>query len=93
LPSNQKGSSECLLLVTIVSLVQDVSLLVIDEHMLEYQPKKEAKARQDAAGEPIPVTHIPRKPHPNGLIAYPLATFVPHPVQSPPKKILKAFWK
>ncbi len=32
-------------------------------------------------GEPIPVTYIPRKPHPNGLLDYLLVTYVSHPTK------------
>jgi len=46
---------------------------------MEYQPSHEMKEKAVINGEPIPVIYIPRKPHPNGLLAYISATFLPHP--------------
>lgn len=40
------------------------------------------KSKAESDGEPIPVTYIPRKPHPNGLLLYQLVTYVQHPAKS-----------
>ena len=66
-----------------ISLITTVTL---DESMIEYQPDKTKKAQCIKNGEPIPVVYIPRKPHPNGLKLYTLATYINHP-SKPGKKI------
>ena len=63
------------------SFAHDVSVVVVDEHMNAYQPKAHVKARAENRGEPIPVTFIQRKSHPNGLLEYLLVTFVSHPAR------------
>ena len=64
------------------SFARDVSVVVVDEqHMNAYQPKAHIKARAENRGEPIPVTFIQRKPHPNGLLEYLLVTYVQHPAR------------
>jgi hypothetical protein len=37
------------------------------------------KKKREQEGEPIPKMYIPRKPHPNGLLVYLLATYVKNP--------------
>ena len=64
---------------TFTSHVQDISVIAIDETMIEYQPSAVVKKKADDAGEPIPVVFIPRKPHPNGLLLYQAVTIVPNP--------------
>jgi hypothetical protein len=49
--------------------------------MNDYQPSAPVKTRNDSKQEPIPVVFIPRKPHPNGLLVYLLASFINHPVR------------
>jgi hypothetical protein len=48
---------------------------------MAYQPSAEAKQKALRNGDYIPVTFIPRKPHPNGLLAYLLASFIVHPLE------------
>lgn len=62
------------------SVISSISLVVIDEHMNKYEPKKEAKNKAEDLQEPIPVQYIPRKPHPNGLLVYLLASHVVNPL-------------
>lgn len=57
-------------------------MVTVDEHMNEYQPTKEIKSKADEDGEPIPVVYIPRKPHPNGLLEYILATYIDNPIRT-----------
>jgi len=52
---------------------------------MEYQPSATVKEAMDLSGEPIPVTFIERKPHPNGLLAYLLSSYVVHPRDSSKK--------
>jgi len=40
------------------------------------------KNNAEKEGEPIPVKFIPRKPHPNGLLEYILASYITHPCRS-----------
>ena len=61
------------------SLIEDCTLCTLDESVMEYQPSAVVKEAMEKAGEPIPVVYIQRKPHPNGLLAYILSSFVPHP--------------
>lgn len=58
--------------------MESISVVTIDESVIAYQPKKEAKSNAEKKEEPIPMVYIPRKPHPNGLLIYQLATFVQH---------------
>lgn len=51
-------------------------LVVFDEQLSGYHPSKIVKDKARAAGDPIPVQYIPRKPDPNGLLLYLLATYV-----------------
>jgi hypothetical protein len=64
------------------SVVESVFVATVDEHLHAYQPT--SKRKRDAAqhGEPIPVIHIPRKPHKNGLLDYLLVTYISHPTKS-----------
>lgn len=57
-------------------------MLTVDEHMNAYQPSSKTKEYADKVlFEPIPVTHIPRKPHANGLIEYLFVTYVDNPAR------------
>ena len=56
--------------------------MTIDESLISYEPKQEAKNKAIAKGEPIPLMYIPRKPHPNGLLIYQLVTFVENPLSN-----------
>ncbi|MCL6558753.1 MAG: hypothetical protein K6U74_08090 [Firmicutes bacterium] len=64
-----------------ISLIQKVDIVVIDEHINAYQPRADIKKIAIERGEPIPVVFIPRKPHPNGLLAYITATYIKHPTK------------
>jgi hypothetical protein len=61
------------------SLLESVHLAVIDEGLIAYNPSIEVMKKREQEGEPIPKVYIPRKPHPNGLLAYILATYVKNP--------------
>jgi hypothetical protein len=66
-PSIQEILDICgLLRQAFIGFVSGVQLVVIDEFVMAYQPRKEVKAATEIKGEPIPVVFIPRKPHPNG---------------------------
>lgn len=43
--------------------------------MWSYQPSKKKKQEAIKNEEPIPLIYIPRKPHPNGLLSYMMATY------------------
>jgi hypothetical protein len=58
------------------SFIENVSLVAVDETLVSYQPFPK-KQQAESLGEPIPVVYIPRKPHPNGLEAFLLASYVP----------------
>lgn len=64
-----------------VSIIESLSVAVIDESVIGYQPRLEVKQKAELNGEPIPVTYIPRKPHPNGLLIYLACTFISHPTK------------
>jgi hypothetical protein len=53
----------------------------VDESVIGYQPGSTAKKEAESRGEPIPVVYIPRKPHPNGLEIFLVATSVEHPAR------------
>jgi hypothetical protein len=55
-------------------------VVVVDEHMEEYQPKGTTKTKAKSSGKFIPVIFIPQKPHPNGFLIYLLVTYTHHPV-------------
>jgi hypothetical protein len=59
--------------------VSNINLVIIDESIIAYQPKKGAKNKATEKGKPIPVVFIPQKPSPNGIMHYPLTTFVNNP--------------
>ena len=59
--------------------ISQVSVVVGDEAVLEYQPSPDSKKAHEHRGDPIPVVFIPRKPHPNGFLLYLLATYVEDP--------------
>jgi hypothetical protein len=69
-------------LFTKASFLEKVGIVTIDESLIGYQPSDEAKKREDANGNPIPVVFIPRKPHPNGLIFYTVCSYLPNPLYS-----------
>ena len=48
---------------------------------MAYQPSFAVKQKVLKNGDFIHVTFIPRKPHPNGLLAFLLASFIIHPLQ------------
>ena len=56
----------------------------MDEELDAYQPSSITKKRAERQGEPIPTVHIPRKPHPNGLlihlVTFQLATTIQSPI-------------
>jgi hypothetical protein len=60
------------------SFIKNVSLVTVDETLVAYQPSPKKKQQAESLGEPIPVIYIPRKPHPNGLEAFLLVSYVPH---------------
>ena len=59
--------------------ISQISVVVGDEAVAEYQPAAATKKKHEKMGDPIPVIYIPRKPHPNGFLFYLLATFVSDP--------------
>jgi hypothetical protein len=63
------------------SFIENVSLVTVDETLVAYQPSPKKKQQAESLGEPIPVVYIPRKPHSNGLEAFLLASYVPHPAR------------
>jgi hypothetical protein len=63
------------------SFIENVSLVTVDETLVAYQSSSKKKQQAESLGEPIPVVYIPRKPHPNGLEAFLLAGYVPHPAR------------
>jgi hypothetical protein len=63
-----------------ISTLSRVFVVVCDEHINAYQPLHTTKAKANQAGEPISVIYMPRKPHPNGLFLYLLATYVKCPI-------------
>jgi hypothetical protein len=79
-PSIQEILDICgLLRQVFTSFVSGVQLLVIDEFVMAYQPRKKVKIAAEIQGEPISVVFIPRKPHPNGLEIFLATTPVDHP--------------
>ena len=60
-------------------LTESVDIVTVDESMIDYQPSSEKKKKSENNGDPIPVVFIKRKPHPNGLLTYILASYVDHP--------------
>jgi len=58
--------------------ISDVSVAVIDESVIGYQPSQKTLEKAEAE-IPIPVVYIPRKPHPNGLECFLAATYVQDP--------------
>lgn len=62
--------------------VSTVTVVTVDESVIGYKPNSIKKNQAEANGEPIPVTFIARKPHPNGLLIYGLASYVNHPKPS-----------
>ncbi len=67
-------------------MIENCTLCALDESLMEYQPSATVKEAMEKIGEPIPVAFIQRKPHPNGLLAYILSSFVVHP-KDPSKKL------
>lgn len=64
-----------------INHLEKTSDALIDESVIGYQPSAAVKKHYEELGEPIPVVHIPRKPHPNGFLIYLIATFVRDPGQ------------
>jgi len=62
-------------------VIRQVFVVVVDEHIQQYEPTTQTQAVAAANGEPIPKVYIPRKPHPNGLLAHLLASYVIHPAR------------
>ena len=69
------------LLHSFTYILQELSVVTIDESLISYQPKKHIKEKSETSGEPIPVVFIKRKPHPNGLLIYNAATYIEHPTE------------
>jgi hypothetical protein len=67
------------------STISRASVVVCDEHINAYQPLHTTKAKADQTGEPISVIYKPRKPHPNDLLLYLLATYVKCPIDQSKK--------
>jgi hypothetical protein len=65
---------------TAISTISHASVVVCDAHINAYRPLYTSKTKADQAGEPISVIYMPRKPHPNGLLLYLLATYVKYPI-------------
>jgi hypothetical protein len=66
---------------TFNNYLDHVEVCVVDESVIGYQPGSKAKKEAESRGEPIPVVYIPRKPHPNGLEIFLVATSVEHPAR------------
>jgi len=54
------------------------SVVAIDETIFAYKVRKEVRVEFENKKDPIPIHYIPRKPHPNGLLAWVLATKSDH---------------
>jgi len=67
---------------SIAKQVSAVSVVTVDESVIGYIPNSIKKEGAETNGEPISVTYISRKPHPNGLLIYGLASYVKHPKPS-----------
>jgi hypothetical protein len=64
-----------------ISTISRVSVVVCVMNIINaYQPLDTTKAKADQVGVPISVIYMPRKPHPNGLFLYLLATYVKCPI-------------
>lgn len=48
--------------------------VVVDESIYEYEVKSYIKKKYEDEKDPIPHHYIPRKPHPNGLLSWTVAT-------------------
>jgi hypothetical protein len=70
-----------LLLCHLIRLIENVTTVVTDESVLEYQPTNDVKQKAQVMGEPIPVVFIPRKPHPNGLECFLTCSYISHPIK------------
>ena len=71
-----------LLRLNFMDHVVSVTLVAVDETVIEYQPGQSAKKQAEERGTPIPVVFIPRKPHPNGLLLYQAVTMVDSPINN-----------
>lgn len=67
--------------LTNYSLINSLSVACYDELAVGYQPSSKVKEDANNAGEPIPVMFLPRKPHPNCILIYLLATYLQHPIR------------
>ena len=56
--------------------VDDTTVVVIDKLLIRYQLSKKKKSDAEEKGDPIPVTYIPQKPHPNSLLFMQFVTAV-----------------
>lgn len=65
--------------------MEHVTLIVIDETIFEYHPSTDVKKKSRIEWG-TKVVHIPRKPHPNGLLTYTAASFIFHPLK--PSKVI-----
>lgn len=75
IPSTEEFEELFLLLNTNFSTNWQVGQhVVFDETVFAYQPSKTVKAKQKELKDEIPTVYIPRKPHPNGLMVYNVAT-------------------
>jgi hypothetical protein len=52
------------------SCLVSIHSMAFDEQLAGYHPRSSTKKAAEAAGSPIPVCYIPRKPDPNGLLTY-----------------------
>eukprot|EP01105_Mastigella_eilhardi_P014704 TRINITY_DN3345_c0_g1_i2.p1 TRINITY_DN3345_c0_g1~~TRINITY_DN3345_c0_g1_i2.p1 ORF type:complete len:434 (+),score=59.09 TRINITY_DN3345_c0_g1_i2:763-2064(+) len=76
LPIAELWSVASLLSAAFQQHVASAHVATFDELLFGYQPSADTKLDAERAGEPIPVVFIQRKPHPNGLLIYLLATCV-----------------
>ena len=56
-----------------------LSVAVIDESIISYQPSKLKKDKAEKSGNPIPIVFIPGKPHPNGLECFVASSYITDP--------------
>jgi hypothetical protein len=71
--------------INIIRIISDISVLTVDEATISYEPNASTKKIAITLGEPIPLTYIPRKPHPNGLLLYLGSSYILHPTKQQSK--------